>query len=64
MKMSKDGSTIVAGSYYSTVDNNPFAGAAYVFKEVSGVWSQSTKLYDSTPRPLDFYSFTGMYSRW
>jgi len=63
MKMSKDGSTIVAGSYYSNVDNNPFAGAAYVFKEVSGVWSQSTKLYDSTPRPLDFYSFTADVTR-
>lgn len=63
MKMSKDGTTIVAGSYYSNVDNNPFAGAAYVFKEVSGVWSQSTKLYDSTPRPLDFYSFTADVTR-
>lgn len=63
MKMSKDGSTIIAGSYYSLVDNTPFAGAAYVFKENSGVWSQSTKLYDSTPRPLDFYSFTADISR-
>jgi len=41
----------------------PFAGAAYVFKENSGIWSQSTKLYDSTPRPLDFYSFTADISR-
>ena len=58
MKMSKDGSTIITGSWFSSADNITYAGSAYIFKEISGIWSQSSQLFENTPKFLDFYGFS------
>ncbi|MGH8428715.1 MAG: FG-GAP repeat protein, partial [Gammaproteobacteria bacterium] len=39
-----DGSTAVIGAPGATVNGNQYQGAAYVFSETGGIWSQTTKL--------------------
>jgi FG-GAP repeat/Abnormal spindle-like microcephaly-assoc'd, ASPM-SPD-2-Hydin len=39
-----NGSTLVVGAYYHQVGSNNYQGAAYVFVESSGAWSQKSEL--------------------
>jgi hypothetical protein len=41
--LSADGKTAVVGAPGYTIDGNPAAGAAYVFNESNGTWSQTTR---------------------
>ena len=42
--VSGDGSTVVAGAYNRTVDENSAQGAVYVFSDSGGSWAQSAEL--------------------
>ncbi|MEP7043716.1 MAG: hypothetical protein ABI843_11680 [Dokdonella sp.] len=39
-----DGDTALVGAQIATVDGHPFQGAAYVFTQSAGVWTQTQKL--------------------
>lgn len=42
-----DGTTIISGAPGATIDDAPFAGAAYLYTASGGNWTQSTKLVAS-----------------
>jgi hypothetical protein len=50
-----DGDTAVIGALGATVDGHANAGAAYVFKETDGSWSQVAKLVASDPAENNYF---------
>lgn len=44
LSVALDGSTALVGSYLTDIGGNANQGAAYVFSESAGVWSETTKL--------------------
>jgi len=50
-----DGDTAVIGALGATVDGHANAGAAYVFKETGGTWSQVAKLVASDPADNNYF---------
>jgi hypothetical protein len=50
-----DGDTAVIGALGATVDGHPNAGAAYVFRETGGTWSQVAKLVASDPADNNYF---------
>ena len=58
-----DGDTVVVGAYQHDITDDQDitsgdAGAAYVFTEVDGVWSQAAKLTASVPAPGDKFGYS------
>ncbi|MCA9250516.1 MAG: right-handed parallel beta-helix repeat-containing protein [Phycisphaerae bacterium] len=51
-----DGDTIVVGAYNSKKGAINFCGAAYVFKETGGIWSQEAKLSASDAGSVDRFA--------
>ncbi len=54
VEISEDGKTIIAGAHNEDTGASN-AGAAYIFVESSGTWSQQAKLTDSTPDNNDIF---------
>ena len=50
-----DGSTALIGAYDAPIGGNQFQGAAYVFTESGGVWSQAQKLTASDGAAQDYF---------
>jgi hypothetical protein len=50
-----DGDTAVIGALGATVDGHPNAGAAYVFRQTGGTWSQVAKLVASDPADNNYF---------
>jgi hypothetical protein len=50
-----EGQTIVVGTPYITVNGNEYQGAAYVFAETNGTWSQAQKLASSDGAAGDYF---------
>ncbi|MET0230335.1 MAG: hypothetical protein ABW186_05325 [Rhodanobacteraceae bacterium] len=50
-----DGDTAVIGALGATVDGHANAGAAYVFRETNGTWSQVAKLVASDPADNNYF---------
>lgn len=55
MKMSKNGLAVIASSYYSNTNNRFLSGAAFLFREINGVWSNQQKLSDPNAALFDLY---------
>ena len=58
-----DGDTVVVGAYQHDITDDQDitsgdAGAAYVFTEVDGVWSELVKLTASVPAPGDYFGYS------
>ena len=58
-----DGDTVVVGAYQHDITDDQDitsgdAGAAYVFTEVDGVWSEPVKLTASVPAPGDYFGYS------
>ena len=58
-----DGDTVVVGAYQHDITDDQGitsgdAGAAYVFTEVDGVWSEPVKLTASVPAPGDYFGYS------
>lgn len=53
--ISISGTTAVVGATGATVNNNPYQGAAYVFTESNGTWSQAQKLTASDGGAANFF---------
>ena len=58
-----DGDTVVVGAYQHDITDDQGitsgdAGAAYVFTEVDGVWSELVKLTASVPAPGDYFGYS------
>ena len=52
------GTTAIAGAAYATVNGNYGQGAAYVFTESGGTWSQAQKLTPSNGGTLNLFGFS------
>lgn len=53
--VSISGDTAVIGSPYATDDAGDYAGKAYVFRRINGVWVEEAKLTASDSRSTDFF---------
>ncbi|MGH8426413.1 MAG: Ig-like domain-containing protein [Gammaproteobacteria bacterium] len=53
-----DGSTALIGAYFATVNGNAGQGAAYVFTESGGTWSQTQKLTAGDGAAYDDFGFS------
>ena len=52
------GSTVVVGAPYHTVGSNPSQGAAYVFVQSGGTWSQQAELSASDGARIDYFGYS------
>jgi FG-GAP repeat/Abnormal spindle-like microcephaly-assoc'd, ASPM-SPD-2-Hydin len=53
-----DGGTVVVGAVYDTVGSNSLQGAAYVFVDSGGTWSQQAKLTASDGSADDYFGIS------
>ncbi|MBC8170888.1 MAG: FG-GAP repeat protein [Anaerolineae bacterium] len=55
VSLSGDGNTALVGAYRAYIENNTYQGAAYVYTNNGGVWTQQTKLIASDGIDNDFF---------
>jgi len=58
VSLSSDVATALIGAYQATVGSNAQQGAAYVFANISGTWSQQQKLTSSDGAASDFFGWS------